>query len=203
MRSPLARERRSPPGFIRPCQPTLSAVVPTGPQWIHEIKHDGIRVIARRDGPKVQIWSRYGRTRTQDFPAIVDGLLALPADRFVLDGEALAHCPKGLPDFHQTLSVEGQRTACLIAYDLLEVASEDQRLLPLERRRDLLQNLLADAPQVRISEHMEGPDGPAMFTHACRMGLEGIVSKRRDRAYKSGRCATWLKIKNPGYERRP
>src|SRR3954466_9715102 len=61
MRSPLGRDRRSPPGFIKPCQPTLSHTVPTGPEWVHEIKHDGFRLVARKDGEKVRLWSRRGR----------------------------------------------------------------------------------------------------------------------------------------------
>ena len=80
---------------------------------------------------------------------------------------------------------------------------EDLRQMPLDERRERLERLLRRAPDaLRFSDHMEAKDGAAMFRHACRMGLEGIVSKRRNRPYQSGRSRTWLKVKNPAYERR-
>jgi bifunctional non-homologous end joining protein LigD len=108
MRSPPARDRRAPPGFIPPCQPTLAAKVPAGPGWLYELKHDGIRVIARKEGGRVQIWSRNGRSRTTHLVAIAEALRGLPADHLVLDGEAVAHCPQGLPDFNRVLTVDGR-----------------------------------------------------------------------------------------------
>ena len=97
MRSPLARDRRQPPGFIRPCKPVLSQKVP-GPQWIHELKHDGFRIVANKDGDVVRLWSRNGRNWSSEFVAITNAIMALPVTRIVLDGEAVAHCPEGLPD---------------------------------------------------------------------------------------------------------
>jgi bifunctional non-homologous end joining protein LigD len=134
MRSPLACERRLPPGFIPPALLKPATTVPTGPGWIHELKHDGIRLIARKDGGRVCLWSRHGRNRTGDFAAIAAALREFPVD-LVLDGEAVAHCEAGLPDFHRTLSREGQRTACLLAFDLLVIDGEDLRALPLLARR--------------------------------------------------------------------
>lgn len=204
MRSPLARERRSPPGFIRPALLTPATTVPTGPGWIHELKHDGIRLVTRKDGSRVKLWSRYGRDRTSDFVGIAEAMQQLPCD-VLLDGEAVAHCANGLPDFHRTLSTAGQREACLVAFDLLAVDNDDLRPLPLLVRRTWLQALLshAGAPTLLFSEHMDGEHGDAMFRHACAMGLEGIVSKKVTAPYLSSRRACWLKIKNPGYERRP
>src|ERR671939_262157 len=98
MRSPLARDRRCPPGFIEPCRPTLSTRVPTGPEWQHELKYDGIRILARKDGESVRLWSRNGRSWTPTLKAIAGALQRLPVDSLLLDGEAVAHCPKGLPD---------------------------------------------------------------------------------------------------------
>ena len=100
MRSPLAWDRRQPPGFIRPCQPVLSLKVPVGDGWIHELKHEGFRVIALKDGDEVRLWSRNGRNWSADFIAITAAVLALPVASIVLDGEAVAHCPEGLPDFN-------------------------------------------------------------------------------------------------------
>jgi bifunctional non-homologous end joining protein LigD len=121
MRSPLARERRCPPGFIQPCQPTLSDKAPSGPQWIHEIKHDGYRILACKSGDTVRLWSRNGRDWSREFLAVTDALLALKHDEIVLDGEAMAHCNDGLPDFHGLRSEDGSAGACLFAFYMLRV----------------------------------------------------------------------------------
>src|SRR5215204_4730840 len=107
MRSPLARDRRKPPGFIRPALPVLAHRVPAGDGWIHELKHDGFRIVALKDGDEVRLWSRNGRNWAADFLAITAAVMALPVTRIVLDGEAVAHCPEGLPDFHALLGREG------------------------------------------------------------------------------------------------
>ena len=130
MRSPLARDRRHPPGFIRPALPVLSLKVSTGPQWIHELKHDGFRIVAHKDGDEVRLWSRNGRNWSADFVAIA-AVMALPVTRIVLDGEAVAHCSKGLPNFNALLLRSGAGTACLYAFDLLQADDEDLRGLAL------------------------------------------------------------------------
>src|SRR3954469_15460287 len=159
-----ARDRLSPPGFIPPALLAPAKTVPTGPGWVHELKHDGIRLIARKDGERVQLWSRHGRSRTSDFGTIVAAIRSLKVRSAVLDGEAVAHCEKGLPDFHRTLSTAGQQEACLLAFDLLAVDGEDLRLLPLLARRTRLEGLLQPAPHgLLFSEHMEGEHGEAMF----------------------------------------
>src|SRR5687768_10519806 len=107
MRSPLARERRRPAGFILPCQPTLTDKAPSGPQLLHEIKHDGYRIIACKSGGQVRLWSRNGRDWSRQFVAVTEALAALGADELVIDGEACAHCPDGLPDFHRLRSDSG------------------------------------------------------------------------------------------------
>jgi bifunctional non-homologous end joining protein LigD len=144
-----------------------------------------------------------GGDRTGDFVAIADVVRALPASRIVLDGEAVAHCLDGLPGFHRLLSGDGQASACLYAFDLLWLEAQDLRGIELIGRRRMLHKALKKAgPALRFSEHMEGADGEAMFRHACGLGLEGIVSKRATSRYRSGRCAAWVKVKNPAYERR-
>src|SRR3954447_25509201 len=203
MRSPLARDRRQPPGFIRPCQPVLAATVPAGDGWLHELKHDGFRIIVHKDGDDVRLWSRNARDWSVEFVPITAAVMALPFARIVLDGEAVAHCPEGLPDFHALLGREGCARACLYAFDLLLVGAKDLRGLTLIERRALLrEHLKHTGAAIIYSEHMEGADGEAMFRHACGLGLEGIVSKRATSRYKSGRCAAWVKVKNPAYERR-
>jgi hypothetical protein len=86
-------KRLQPLGFVVPCQPTLSATVPTGDGWIHELKHDGFRVLAFKDGDTVRLWSRNGRDWSGEFVAITEAMRALPFKRLMLDGEAVAHCP--------------------------------------------------------------------------------------------------------------
>jgi ATP-dependent DNA ligase len=200
MRSPLARERRRPAGFIVPCAPILSDKPPSGPQWIHEIKHDGYRIIARKDGDKVRLWSRHGRDWSREFVAISTAIAALKAGELVIDGEACAHCHDGLPAFHSLRSEEGAAAACFFAFDLLRVDGEDLRRLPWQERRARLWTTLRARSGIQVVEHLEG-DGPEIYRHACALGLEGIISKRRDLPYRSGRSAAWLKIRNPAYER--
>src|SRR5829696_600444 len=107
LRSPLARERQRPAGFIKPCHPTLSEEAPSGPQWIHEIKHDGYRIVAVKRGDKVRLWSRNGRDWSREFTTITDTLRTLPD--CTIDGEACAHRRDGLPDFTQ---IRAQGAGC-------------------------------------------------------------------------------------------
>ena len=206
MRTPhrwVRPNRLQPPGFIRPALPVLAHRVPAGDGWIHELKYDGFRIVALKDGDTVRLWSRNGRNWSADFLAITAAVMALPVTRIALDGEAIAHCPEGLPDFHALLGREGCARACLYAFDLLHVGVDDLRGLALIERRAMLRAHLKRAGAAIIySEHLAGPDGEAMFRHACRMGLEGIVSKLGTSRYRSGRCASWVKVKNPAYERR-
>ena len=130
-----------------------------------------------------------------EFVAITAALRELPTD-FVLDGEAVAHCSEGLPDFHGLLGREGKRTACLYAFDLLHLRATDLRPVELVGRRAMLRKLIRRVGPVLIfSEHMDAADGERMFRHACALGLEGIVSKRLDKPYSSGRCRHWRKDK--------
>jgi bifunctional non-homologous end joining protein LigD len=95
----------------------------------------------------------------------------------------------------------GAAEASFVAYDLLRFQGEDWRSMPLEVRRAQLESVVSDSAAIKFSETIEG-DGPLVFAHACKLGLEGIVSKRLGGAYASGRCRNWLKVKNPAFERR-
>jgi ATP-dependent DNA ligase len=100
MRSPLAPDRRQPPRFIKPCQPVRDAEVPSGDGWLHELKHDGFRIVPHKDGDDLRLWSRNGRDWSVEFVAITAAVVALPFPRIVVDGEAVAHCrgrTAGLP----------------------------------------------------------------------------------------------------------
>jgi bifunctional non-homologous end joining protein LigD len=190
-----------PAGFIEPCLPTLARAVPDGPLWVHEIKHDGFRFIARRDGDRVRVFSRHGKEWTDKVPAIVEALLALPVQSATIDGEGVVCDDWGVTDFERLRFVlagrGGSRAAFLYAFDVIEVDGDDVRDRPWEVRRATLTKILRKAPYgIQLSEHVGGC-GDTIYAHACALGAEGIVSKRRDRPYRSGRCVDWLKIKNP------
>jgi len=194
--------RPLPPGFIAPCLATRADRVPAGPQWAHEIKHDGYRFIARREGERVRVFSRRGRDWTDRVPTIVAAMQSLKARSAVIDGEAVVALDDGVTDFGQLRSAMASRNGgsaavFLYAFDLIELDGNDMRRQPWHARRDALGKLLHGAPAgIVLSEHFDG-NGAVMFRHACTLGLEGIVSKRRDAPYQSGRCADWIKVKNP------
>jgi bifunctional non-homologous end joining protein LigD len=192
---------RRPVGFVEPCLPTLGSAVPTGPQWVYEIKHDGFRFICRREGDRVRVFSRRGYDWTDRVPRIAEGLAALRVKSVTLDGEGIVCGPDGVSDFARLRTAVGRmgsRDAFLYAFDLLEINGTDLRRDAWHVRRATLASLLRKARNgTRLSEHLDGTDGEAVFRHACAMGLEGIVAKCRDRPYRSGRSPNWIKIKNP------
>ena len=115
----------------------------------------------------------------------------------IVDGEAVWAGEDGKSDFDKLHSRAHDQQVFLYAFDLLELNGEDYRNHPLEKRKAKLEKLLARTRQgMRFSEHLD-EDGETIFQHACKMGLEGIVSKRRDFPYRSGRCKSWVKVKNP------
>jgi bifunctional non-homologous end joining protein LigD len=184
-------------GFVPPCLPTKAPHPPTGEAWLHEIKHDGFRVIARKDGTRVRLYSRPGNDLTQRFPLIVEALVGLHSHSCILDGEAVACDDKGMPCFDRLRRRRHDEAVFLYAFDLIELNGDDLRREPLEVRKATLASVLAKAaPGLRLNEHIEA-DGPTVFAHACKMGLEGIVSKRKASSYRSGRSPDWLKSKNP------
>jgi ATP-dependent DNA ligase len=191
------RLRGWPAGIPVPSIPTRQAVPPSGPAWLHEIKHDGYRLIVRRDGEAVRVYARGGHDWTERYPAIVAGALRLRARCFTIDGEGVVEGEGGISDFALLHSRQHDRRCYLIGFDLLEAGGEDIRALPLQIRKGRLAQLLRTSESgIVYSEHVDG-DGAVMFQAACRMGLEGIVSKRRDRAYTSGPGKHWIKVKNP------
>ena len=198
--------RSKPPGFILPCQPALADRPPSGPGWLHEIKFDGYRIIARKDGEQVRLWARTTSDYSKSFTRIRDAVAALPVDTAVIDGEAIVLRPDNSFDFAALRSREGQGEAILIAYDLMQLDAEDVRGEGLEARRKRLARLLSRKNKamregIQLSEAIIG-DGSRIFRHACVLGLEGIVSKRIGSRYVSGRTRAWLKTKNRSFERR-
>jgi ATP-dependent DNA ligase len=167
---------------------------------LHEIKHDGFRVIARKDANRVKLYSRPGNDLTDRFPLIVEALAKLRSRSCVIDGEAVACGDDGISSFDRIRYRRHDESVFLYAFDLIELNGDDLRRDPLAVRKATLASasLLARvAPGLRFNEHMDGADGPLVFQHACKLGLEGIVSKRRDSSYRSGRSPDWIKSKNP------
>jgi bifunctional non-homologous end joining protein LigD len=166
-----------------------------------EIKHDGFRFICRRDRDHLRVFSRRGHDWTERVPAIARALVMLPVASVTLDGEGVACGPDGVSDFERMRAAvgrKGSRDAFLYAFDLLELDGVDLRREPWSDRRWKLAKLLRNATDgIRLSDHIDRADGNAIFRRACVMGLEGIIAKRRDRPYRSGRSPDWIKIKNP------
>jgi bifunctional non-homologous end joining protein LigD len=184
-------------GYVQPCIPTRAARPPAGPDWVHEIKHDGYRLQVRRDGDTVRLFTRRGYDWTGRYPAIAATAANLRARSFTLDGEAVVCGPDGVAVFdaihrHGTVS-----EAMLYSFDILELDGQDLRSLPLVDRKKRLARLLGRRRVgIVLSEHTD-EDGALVFQHACRMGLEGIVSKRLSAPYRSGPSRDWIKVKNP------
>jgi ATP-dependent DNA ligase len=192
------RERARPGlGIIEPCLPSPAKVPPSGPGWIHEIKHDGFRILARRDSAGVRLFTRNGNDFTARFPLAVAAVAALPAHSFLIDGEAIVTDDDGLAVFELIRRARNGGAAVLCAFDLIELEGEDLRRTPIEHRKRKLAKLVRTPhPGIVVNEHYDG-DGEIVFAHACKLGCEGIVSKRLGSSYRSGRVTHWVKVKNP------
>jgi len=189
-------QRTLPAGFIAPCLPTKTDKLPSGSEWLHEIKHDGFRVIAHKTGAQVRLYSRHRSDLTYRFPLIVETLSRLHSRSCIIDGEAVACNDNGVTSFNRVRYRRHDGSIFLYAFDLIELNGDDLRRDPLEGRKATLEMILAKAGLgIRFNEHMKG-DGETVFRHACKLGLEGIVSKRKDSHYRSGRSPDWLKMKN-------
>jgi bifunctional non-homologous end joining protein LigD len=195
---PLFRPRARPlSGNIEPCLPRPARAPPTGPDWIHEIKHDGFRILARRDGPKVRLISRHGRDLTYRFPLAAAAIAALPVGSCLIDGEAIVCDGNGLAVFQFIRNYRRGNAATLCAFDLLEINGQDLRRQAIEDRKLTLKNLLTEQhPGIAFNRHFD-IEGTIVFHHACKLGCEGIVSKRLGSQYRSGRSDDWIKVKNP------
>ena len=177
----------------------------SGAGWLFEIKLDGYRVVAARDGVP-RLLSRNGNDLSATFPEVVRAIRALPLDRVILDGEVVALDENGRPSF-QRLQQRGQlrrsldiRNAAVhfpvtfFAFDLLAFEDFDLRPLPLSVRKTLLKRLLPSAGLIRYLDHFE-QDGEVLYQQIQKLGLEGIVAKRAESPYRAGRSAAWLKIR--------
>ena len=184
-------------GFIKPCLPSPAKTPPSGADWIHEIKHDGFRIMARRDANGVRLISRNGNDLTSRFPLIATAVTALPARSCLIDGEAIVRDKTGLAVFDLIRGYRSIASAVLCAFDLLELDGEDLRRKPIESRKSALNNLLRGQQSGIVFNQHYKARGETIFRVACQLGCEGIVSKRLGSPYRSGRSKYWVKIKNP------
>jgi bifunctional non-homologous end joining protein LigD len=179
------------------CLPTQATIVPHTPDWLHEVKYDGYRLRLERDGDRVRLITRGGYDWADRYPWIVEAALKNRFKQFVIDGEAVVLGVDGISDFDALHSGRHNEEVQLCAFDILVEGGDDLRKLPLHLRKTSLERLLARRSDgIFINPFERGEIGPDLFAAACRMGLEGIVSKRRDRPYQAGRSKHWLKIKN-------
>ena len=185
------------PGFIEPCIPSPAKLAPTSADWVYELKHDGYRLMVRKADDRVHIYSRRGADFTPRFPRIVEAVRRLKVRSVLIDGEGVVYNDKGMPSFNMIHSKQHDHAVSLVAFDLLELNGDDVRAASLLDRKARLARLVAKAKDgIEYNDHLTG-DGAEIFAHACRLGHEGIVAKRIDLGYESGRSKRWVKIKNP------
>lgn len=187
------------PDFVAPQLASLHAAPPPGEEWLHEVKFDGYRLQVRLDGGQLQLLTRGGLDWTGRFGGALTGALhALPAKTALLDGEVVVETGHGASDFSglQADLAAGREDRFLFwLFDLLYLDGRDLRDQPLLRRKAMLEDLLQGAaPPLRYSAHF-AESGALVLRHACRLSLEGIVSKRADAPYRSGRGRDWVKSK--------
>jgi bifunctional non-homologous end joining protein LigD len=179
------------------CIPTKSTSVADTPDWLHEVKYDGYRLRLERDGDRVRLITKGGYNWTSRYPWIVEAALKNRVKRFVIDGEAVVLGIDGVADFNALHSRKHDDEVQLYAFDILGLDGEDLRGLPLSMRKTNLARLLARRPDgIFVAPFEQGEIGPDLFRAACRLGLEGLVSKRQDRPYQAGRSKHWVKAKN-------
>lgn len=181
------------PGFIEPELATSVDKVPSGERWIHEIKFDGYRVQVHLRDATVKVFTRRGNDWTNRFRKIAADTWHIAAGSAIIDGEIVVPAANGTTDFSVLQNeLKGRsKKIVLAAFDLLYLNGHDLRNIPLFERKALLKRTIAGT-DVQFGESFE-IDGPEMFAHACRIGLEGVVSKVRDSRYVSGRSREWVK----------
>jgi len=180
--------------FIQPQLATLRTAPPEGPQWGHEVKFDGFRIQLHKRGREIALYSRSGFDYTPKYPRIAEATHKLPTRAVIFDGELTSCDPDGRPNFHALL---GKRYGhlCVWVFDILSQNGKDFRSLPLSDRREKLSRLMErmESQVIQLSETF--PDPHVLLRHCVDRKLEGIVSKRSDRPYVSGKSSDWIKVK--------
>ena len=188
------------PKFMPPQLATLVDKAPEGDGWLHELKFDGYRIVARLADGRARLLSRRGLDWTESFPSVAEGVARLPVDDAIVDGEVAVFLPGGTTSFQalqQRSSAAPRGDLRYVVFDLLHMNGQDLTGARLEDRKALLARLIEaarDAAPLKYSDHVVG-SGPEFAARACRMGLEGIISKKRDSVYQGARTTDWLKVK--------
>jgi bifunctional non-homologous end joining protein LigD len=190
------------PPDVGPALATLADDPPAGDAWIHEIKLDGYRIMARLEGGRVRMLTRKALDWAHRMPSVARAVRALPVEGALLDGEVVVFDAHGRSDFQAlqgSLAPGADAAVVYVVFDLLHLDGYDLRGVPTRERKELLRRFLLAAGviegrRIRYGDHVRGA-GPAFYRNACELGLEGIVSKRADRPYRSGRSGEWLKVK--------
>lgn len=199
----MAFQRRKPeaigskalyPGFVAPALATTVEKVPSGERWIHEIKFDGYRVQVHVKDVDIKVFTRRGHDWTKRFRKIAEDAWHINVGSAIVDGEVVVPSENGTTDFSVLQNeLKGRSTKIvLVAFDLLYLNGYDLRKLSLIERKRHLKKLI-DGTDIRFSDSFE-IDGRSMFSHVCKLGLEGVVSKLRDGRYLSGRNNEWVKV---------
>jgi bifunctional non-homologous end joining protein LigD len=197
-----ARSTAPLPAFVAPQLASLVAEPPAGKDWLHEIKYDGYRAIAAIGGGRCRIYTRSGQDWTDKFAGIAADLTKLKIGSALLDGEIVVLDEHGRSSFQrlQNALKEGRTPLTYYVFDILELDGHDLQQEPLSQRKKVLRKVLKGAPEaIRYSEEVAG-QGDKVLAQACRLGLEGIISKQTDKPYVSRRSHSWLKIKCLGNE---
>lgn len=193
-RKPAAIGVKAPfPGFVDPALASSIEKVPSGARWIHEIKFDGYRVQVHLANEAVKVFTRRGHDWTNRFKKVADDAWHIKAGSAIVDGEVVVPAADGTTDFSDLQNeLKGRSSSIvLVAFDLLYLNGRDLRKLPLFQRKAELKKII-DGTAIQFSESFE-IEGREMFAHACKVGLEGVVSKVRDSVYASGRGNNWVK----------
>src|SRR3954469_19858186 len=190
------------PGYIEPLFATKVDHAPSSEDWVHEIKFDGYRLQVHRNSNTTRCYTRREHDWSSKFPTVTAAVAKLAGNSFILDGEAVIETDRGDTDFNelQTYVSPKEPPSHLIprlvyyVFDILYVDGFDLRDVPLIERKEVLRILLDDAPNpLKYSEHLEAT-GRTVFGKACGLELEGVVSKRKDGRYRSGRNSAWVKV---------
>jgi bifunctional non-homologous end joining protein LigD len=190
--------RAKMPMSLRPQLATLVKEIPSNPGWLHEIKFDGYRIISFIQSGKLKLVSRNQLDWTRKLPTIVEALKNVPVESAILDGEVVVLNEKGVSDFQsmQQAFKKGSNAFVYFLFDLLYLNGYDLTLVSLIERKKYLASLLSDSEssKLKYSDHIEG-SGTAFYKNACRMALEGVVSKKMDSPYVPRRSREWAKVK--------
>jgi bifunctional non-homologous end joining protein LigD len=199
--SPIRRERTSQlPDFVAPQLATLVDAVPPGDDWLHEIKFDGYRILCRISNGEICLITRNRQDWTDRLNFLTQAAAELPVNQALLDGEVVALNENGTTNFQllqNSLSTHANDNLAYYVFDLLHLDGNDLMQLPLLKRKETLAKIFkanSSSSAIRYSEHWLG-QGDRLYDEACRSGLEGVISKRADQPYRSGRGRDWVKTK--------